>query len=77
MLLLVAASGCAVRGRACSRGNAAGRYAGQPLKAGAAAQPKGCSACFVPFGHGRATGTEHFGLDFRVKLCRHIPKVRK
>jgi len=37
----------------CSRGTAAGKYAGQPLKAGAAAQPKGCSACFVPFGYVR------------------------
>ena len=26
----------------------AGKYRGQPLKAGATAQPKCCSACFVP-----------------------------
>lgn len=30
------------------RGSAAGGYGGQPLKAGGAAQPGGCSACFVP-----------------------------
>ena len=29
-------------------GNALGEYASQALKAGDAAQPKGCSACFVP-----------------------------
>ena len=30
------------------QGTAAGKYASQLLKAGDAAQPKGCSACFVP-----------------------------
>ena len=30
-------------------GSAAGGYGCQPLKAGGAAQPKGCSACFVRF----------------------------
>ena len=29
-------------------GSVAGGYEGQPLKAGGAAQPGGCSACFVP-----------------------------
>ena len=29
-------------------GSVAGGYGGQPLKAGGAAQPGGCSACFVP-----------------------------
>ena len=29
-------------------GSVAGGYGGQPLKAGSAAQPGGCSACFVP-----------------------------
>ena len=29
-------------------GTAAGKYAGRLLKASYAAQPKGCSACFVP-----------------------------
>ena len=29
-------------------GSAAGGYGCQPLKAGGAAQPGGCSACFVP-----------------------------
>jgi hypothetical protein len=29
-------------------GTALGEYASQALKAGDAAQPKGCSACFVP-----------------------------
>ena len=42
-------------------GSVAGGYEGQPLKAGGAAQPGGCSACFVPVGcwglgfvHGKA-----------------------
>ena len=30
------------------RGSAVGEYAGRPLKAGDAAQPRGCSARFVP-----------------------------
>ena len=30
------------------QGNAAGKYASQPLRACSAAQPKGCSACSVP-----------------------------
>ena len=33
-------------------GSAAGGYGCQPLKAGGAAQPGGCSACFVPVGPG-------------------------
>ena len=32
-------------------GTAAGNYAGRLLKASYAAQPKGCSACFVPPTH--------------------------
>ena len=32
-------------------GTAAGKYAGRLLKANCAAQPKGCSACFVPQTH--------------------------
>ena len=31
---------------------AVGKYAGRPLKAGDAAQPRGCSARFVPAGSG-------------------------
>jgi len=30
------------------QGNTAGKYEGQRFKAGSAAQPEGCSACFVP-----------------------------
>ena len=33
-------------------GSAVGEYAGRPLKAGDAAQPRGCSARFVPAGFG-------------------------
>ena len=34
-----------------THGTAAGKYAGRLLKASCAAQPKGCSACFVPQTH--------------------------
>ncbi len=34
-----------------THGTAAGKYAGRLLKANCAAQPKGCSACFVPQTH--------------------------
>ena len=46
----------------CLVGSGAGKYAGQLLKAGSAAQPKGCSACFVP-----AT-VRSMGLSWYIRL---------
>ena len=43
-------------------GSGAGKYAGQLLKAGSAAQLKGCSACFVP-----AT-VRSMGLSWYIRL---------
>ena len=43
---------CEHRATGYSGGQRGWRIRGQPLKAGGAAQPGGCSACFVPVGPG-------------------------
>ena len=71
-------------------GSVAGGYEGQPLKAGGAAQPGGCSACFVPvgcrglvepclkgvcFGHGNGSCLE--GMERRVIVWRWYKNLGK
>ena len=52
--------------------SAVGKYAGRPLKAGDAAQPRGCSARFVPavFGPFERSRTRNglFGVRGRAKV---------
>ena len=46
------------------------KYAGRLLKANCAAQPKGCSACFVPQTHYEMQINRDFTLSrFYVEMC--------
>ena len=59
-----------------THGTAAGKYAGRLLKANCAAQPKGCSACFVPQTHYEMQINRDFTLSPDFTLSRLFPRLR-
>ena len=59
--------------------SAVGEYAGRPLKAGDAAQPRGCSARFVPAGSGPVWITTYTNLAIlctTIKIMMRTAKKR-
>lgn len=56
---------------------AAGKYTGRLLKASCAAQPKGCSACFVPQTHKKSkssiTRTDMLAYDLYEAAKKNMP----